>query len=110
MDEIDAALDFKNVSIVACYIYVSMGPTNWVDKLHDESWSYGFRICNMFWKSLFIGKHQPILLSLSKALNPGIDDTMIQLNFISQLILKGQVTPKSKILIFSLTCSVVFVI
>lgn len=24
MDEIDAALDFKNVSIVACYIYVSM--------------------------------------------------------------------------------------
>lgn len=23
MDEIDAALDFKNVSIVACYIYVS---------------------------------------------------------------------------------------
>lgn len=34
MDEIDAALDFKNVSIVACYIYVSMGP-NLVDKLHD---------------------------------------------------------------------------
>lgn len=26
MDEIDAALDFKNVSIVACYIYVS---TSW---------------------------------------------------------------------------------
>lgn len=25
MDEIDAALDFKNVSIVACYIYVSCG-------------------------------------------------------------------------------------
>lgn len=24
MDEIDAALDFKNVSIVACYIYVSI--------------------------------------------------------------------------------------
>lgn len=24
MDEIDAALDFKNVSIVACYIYVSV--------------------------------------------------------------------------------------
>lgn len=24
MDEIDAALDFKNVSIVACYIYVSL--------------------------------------------------------------------------------------
>lgn len=27
MDEIDAALDFKNVSIVACYIYVST--TRW---------------------------------------------------------------------------------
>lgn len=26
MDEIDAALDFKNVSIVACYIYVRICP------------------------------------------------------------------------------------
>lgn len=32
MDEIDAALDFKNVSIVACYIYVSIshaGSSSW---------------------------------------------------------------------------------
>lgn len=29
MDEIDAALDFKNVSIVACYIYVSVMEQAW---------------------------------------------------------------------------------
>lgn len=29
MDEIDAALDFKNVSIVAFYIYVSIIANNW---------------------------------------------------------------------------------
>lgn len=34
MDEIDAALDFKNVSIVACYIYVSM----------DRSWPQSLQI------------------------------------------------------------------
>lgn len=30
MDEIDAALDFKNVSIVACYIYVSWAFLNMI--------------------------------------------------------------------------------
>lgn len=36
MDEIDAALDFKNVSIVACYIYVSMkSRISWYDKFYQ---------------------------------------------------------------------------
>ena len=33
MDEIDAALDFKNVSIVACYIYVSIFYYNFSHKI-----------------------------------------------------------------------------
>lgn len=38
MDEIDAALDFKNVSIVACYIYVSTDLHMWCrDELHGEA-------------------------------------------------------------------------
>lgn len=34
MDEIDAALDFKNVSIVACYIYVSM--TTFKERINES--------------------------------------------------------------------------
>lgn len=38
MDEIDAALDFKNVSIVACYIYVSTDlRVRCRDELHGEA-------------------------------------------------------------------------
>lgn len=38
MDEIDAALDFKNVSIVACYIYVSL---NKCSRIYSDA-----QICN----------------------------------------------------------------
>lgn len=45
MDEIDAALDFKNVSIVACYIYVCPASlfTSQIHQIH-----YFFSFCIIF--------------------------------------------------------------
>lgn len=53
MDEIDAALDFKNVSIVACYIYVStltcLHPTLTSDQACSPWWTHG-----VLWNVAFI--------------------------------------------------------
>ena len=48
MDEIDAALDFKNVSIVACYIYVSM--TTFKERI-NESEDQAFNVWPFFFSS-----------------------------------------------------------
>lgn len=86
MDEIDAALDFKNVSIVACYIYVSV-----TKKAVSET----VIVFELRWCVRGDSRRAVSFLNIclildfcNKPLNPGgvVDNTMIPLNYISQLI------------------------